>query len=133
MNARSAKCNCTHCGGAIEFDVDSAGQEVACPHCGKMTWVDLPDKFNFSPAHSKARARAALEAMESIKKSKRTEECDDCGERISYRAVVCPHCGSIPSLGRVGWYVFCIMGVIGLISSLFYFLIWGAEQAMGLR
>lgn len=31
------------CGGMIEFDAASAGQEATCPHCGKSTWVDLPE------------------------------------------------------------------------------------------
>jgi ribosomal protein S27E len=33
---------CTHCRGTIEFEIQSAGQEIACQHCGKT--FTLPTK-----------------------------------------------------------------------------------------
>ena len=36
-----AKCSCAHCGNHIEFPVEAAGEQVACPHCGQPTELDL--------------------------------------------------------------------------------------------
>ena len=36
-----AKCGCSHCGNHIEFPVEAAGTEVACPHCGQPTVLKL--------------------------------------------------------------------------------------------
>lgn len=52
-----AKCQCLHCGGTIEFDEDSAGQEAECPHCHVKTWIDLPGKTSYIPPHTKTTFR----------------------------------------------------------------------------
>jgi len=38
------KCPCTHCGIRIEFDADSVGCDIECPHCGKPTLLHIPDE-----------------------------------------------------------------------------------------
>jgi hypothetical protein len=40
--SEEAKCDCQHCGGHIAFPSEAAGQNVACPHCGKETAVGNP-------------------------------------------------------------------------------------------
>ena len=37
-----AKCNCQRCGEHIEFPMVMAGQNVACPHCGRETTLTIP-------------------------------------------------------------------------------------------
>ncbi len=36
------KCICTNCAGHLEFEEDSAGQKIKCPHCGFDTVLYLP-------------------------------------------------------------------------------------------
>src|SRR6516162_335963 len=36
------KCGCQHCGGHIEFPVETIGTLVPCPHCGQETELMLP-------------------------------------------------------------------------------------------
>ncbi len=36
------KCICTNCAGHLEFEEDSAGQKIKCPHCGFDTVLFLP-------------------------------------------------------------------------------------------
>jgi len=36
-----AKCSCQHCGGHIEYPIQGAGQNIACPHCGRQTLLPL--------------------------------------------------------------------------------------------
>ncbi len=42
MNTQLAKCSCHQCGGHLEFEVAYAGEDVACPHCGKQTRLYVP-------------------------------------------------------------------------------------------
>ncbi|HTA95296.1 MAG TPA: hypothetical protein VK769_04160 [Verrucomicrobiae bacterium] len=39
-----AKCECRHCGGHIQFEVENfqPGTVVECPHCGEKTALVLP-------------------------------------------------------------------------------------------
>jgi hypothetical protein len=36
------KCICTNCAGHLEFEQDSAGEKIKCPHCGFDTVLFLP-------------------------------------------------------------------------------------------
>ena len=36
------KCICTNCAGHLEFEEESAGQKIKCPHCGFNTVLFLP-------------------------------------------------------------------------------------------
>jgi Zn-dependent protease with chaperone function len=36
-----AKCSCAHCGNHIEFPIEAAGAQVACPHCSQPTELSL--------------------------------------------------------------------------------------------
>src|SRR5690349_3556293 len=36
-----AKCSCTHCANHIQFPIEIAGTQVACPHCGAPTELSL--------------------------------------------------------------------------------------------
>ncbi len=36
------KCICTNCAGHLEFEEESAGQKIKCPHCGFDTVLFLP-------------------------------------------------------------------------------------------
>ena len=36
------KCICTNCAGHLEFEEESAGQKIECPHCGFDTVLFLP-------------------------------------------------------------------------------------------
>ena len=36
------KCICTNCAGHLEFEEESAGQKIKCPHCGFDTVLYLP-------------------------------------------------------------------------------------------
>lgn len=53
-----SKTTCQHCEQHIEFDVEAAGQFVACPTCGKQTRLLLPNLAGIGkptpPAKSKA-------------------------------------------------------------------------------
>ena len=49
------KCDCSHCGGRIEFPVDLVGTAVDCPHCGKSTELMLP-----APPQESGIPRAAI-------------------------------------------------------------------------
>lgn len=107
------KCLCIHCGGAIEFDEDAAGQEFDCPHCGKKTWVDLPGKMSYLPPGS----RSPFRPQDLPRKvNPKLEPCGHCLAEISREAVFCPHCGQLPSLVRVAVY---IIGVSILMSFIF--------------
>lgn len=37
-----AKCSCQRCGEYIEFPLAMAGQDAACPHCGRETTLIVP-------------------------------------------------------------------------------------------
>jgi hypothetical protein len=37
-----AKCSCQRCGEHIEFPIMMAGQDIACPRCGRETTLTLP-------------------------------------------------------------------------------------------
>lgn len=119
MNPNTIKCQCLHCGGNIEFEEEAAGQEIPCPHCGKLTWIDLPGRMNYKRPHAfnpaDAKARAAGPEKPSFLK---LEDCLDCGKAISKNAVICPQCGTIPSLVRTGWKVTVISIVVALIFGL---------------
>lgn len=40
--SNEAKCNCQRCGESIAFPVEMAGQDTACPHCGRETTLLVP-------------------------------------------------------------------------------------------
>lgn len=42
MTTHTAKCRCLYCDGHIEFDTDSSGATVTCPHCGMDTTLYIP-------------------------------------------------------------------------------------------
>lgn len=99
-------CKCQHCDQAIEFDRSQVGNIVTCPGCGSETTLFMP------PEPRRPAPRAEPEPV--------LDECSDCRAAISRRAVFCPSCGAIPSLWRVGWYVFVVMGVLGIIGFVFW-------------
>lgn len=45
-----SKCSCQRCGEHIEFPLAMAGQDVACPHCGRETILMLPTVKKAMPA-----------------------------------------------------------------------------------
>jgi DNA-directed RNA polymerase subunit RPC12/RpoP len=47
--SEEAKCNCQRCGEHIEFSIVMAGQDVACPHCGRETTLILPTVRKAAP------------------------------------------------------------------------------------
>src|SRR5436190_12450790 len=49
-----AKCTCQRCGGHIEFPLSSAGETIACPHCGEE--MQLPS----SPVASRSNSHIWL-------------------------------------------------------------------------
>jgi hypothetical protein len=77
-----AKCQCQHCGGAIEFDaaefVESGrrgnqilGQFVPCPHCGKNTIVSIENK-SVSVAPPRPPASETIKAAAEIQSAKKS-------------------------------------------------------------
>ena len=40
--AKFLKCDCSSCGGHIEFPADGIGTTISCPHCGADTELTLP-------------------------------------------------------------------------------------------
>lgn len=47
--SEESKCDCQHCGEHIAFPSEAAGQDVACPHCGRETTLVLPQVRKFNP------------------------------------------------------------------------------------
>jgi Zn finger protein HypA/HybF involved in hydrogenase expression len=109
MSATLAKCKCQHCNQKIEFDSDSAGTTIPCPKCGLDTLLFVP------PVAPHPLLQTEIPAL---------TPCAECRQPISRRAVLCPTCGAVPSLFRVGWYVLCIMASMSLITALIGFVIW---------
>lgn len=103
------ECLCNHCSQPIQFRPAEAGSTVECPHCHMETTLFVPPK---APRPPEPPARPAPEPS--------LTKCSDCQTAISRRAVVCPACGAIPSLFRVGWYTFVVMGVISIIGVVFW-------------
>lgn len=105
----SAVCRCQHCDQKIKFNAANAGHTVACPNCGMETML-------FIPAVEKKQTynNPELSSLRSV------QACPDCLDPISRRAIICPNCGGVPSLWRVGWFAFCVLGVIGLIDLLIF-------------
>jgi hypothetical protein len=52
--AKFLKCDCTHCGGRIEFPADGIGTTVPCPHCGSETELTLATPEIASPVSSRS-------------------------------------------------------------------------------
>lgn len=50
----------------------------------------------------------------------RVVNCVDCQATISRKAMFCPSCGAVPNVWRVGWFVFLILGAIGIFTSIFW-------------
>jgi hypothetical protein len=50
-------------------------------------------------------------------------DCRCCGTAISKAAAICPACGNIPSLWRLGWYSFIVLGVIGIIDGVLFIIL----------
>lgn len=48
------KCDCTQCGGRIEFPADGIGSIVSCPHCGVDTELTLATPEMGSPISSRS-------------------------------------------------------------------------------
>jgi hypothetical protein len=46
------KCDCSHCGGHIEFPADGIGNTIPCPHCGADTELTLPAPDIALPGYS---------------------------------------------------------------------------------
>jgi hypothetical protein len=124
------KCPCLHCGGSIEFDADAAGQEFDCPHCQKKTWVDVPGKMNYLPPKARNQINPPMIPPSMVRRD-RLVECRDCLKPIGMNAVICPHCGTLPSLGRIGWYVFVITSITGFILMFFWVILIVAMSALG--
>ncbi len=40
--SRYVTCRCKNCGGGIEFPHEGSGQEIQCPHCGKIIFLQKP-------------------------------------------------------------------------------------------
>ena len=55
------KCNCTYCGGHIEFPADGVGATIACPHCGFKTVLQIPPSpSDAAPEEKKSGARTLI-------------------------------------------------------------------------
>lgn len=109
------KCKCQHCNQNIEFDSDNAGATIPCPNCGMETMLFVV------AASPRPAPRAALAPPKMA-------PCPDCAKSISKRAVVCPNCGMVPSLWRIGWYVLCISGAMSIITGIVYAVLWAIND-----
>jgi len=65
---------CQHCQQPIEFDDAQINQFVACPACAKQT-------------------RLLAVSTPASRREPELDPCPDCGEYISYSALLCPKCG----------------------------------------
>ena len=99
-------CACQNCKGGIDFDVEQANQFIECPLCHNQTRLLLPSKPKF---FEKSQA----------KPENRMTYCLDCGNEVSFRAPLCPHCGGFRSIpfGLV-FQVFCWVMVSAAVFSL---------------
>jgi len=116
-----AKCECQQCGQPVEFDpaqfertgetiYQLLGQSIDCPNCGKATQLYLP--------------RQPASALKVAAKESEMVPCEDCGEKISHRAILCPHCGRFCGVTfRLVFQVVCLVlasfSLIELIAVLF--------------
>lgn len=110
-----------YCQGPIEFDLsdferlgetatERLGQKVACPHCGKETILSV---LKQQPAPAAAPGSVLPASLRN---------CEDCGDRISRRALMCPGCGCATGVRfRFVWDVMCH---IALATLIFAFIGW---------
>jgi len=102
------KCACQSCGVNIEFDAESAGQNVACPSCDNRTRLVIP---NAKPA-------PVMSSVPAL------GPCPDCGHPTSTRALMCPNCGCAKGVRfRFVWDVMCNIALFGLIWTAIVFVI----------
>lgn len=125
-NSFPVKCRCQHCSTALEFAANQAGQTIACPNCGTDTTLYVPPTPAEKPVE---RQHVALTPENLYGLKARLRACRDCGSEISKRAVICPNCGMVPDLGRIGWYVFVVLGVVALIDLIIWVAVNGVLEA----
>ncbi|MGO9703821.1 MAG: hypothetical protein ACLPYZ_01225 [Limisphaerales bacterium] len=109
------KSTCQNCCGDLEFDVESTGQEIECPHCHQTTLLRAP--FHAAPPKSASNPPVS-----------RMIACPDCAHAISRDAWFCFECGRFHgNLRQIVWSVLgwaalfaAVCAIIGyLISAMF--------------
>lgn len=80
--------SCDHCKRYIDFPQSMCGERIACPACGKQTFLPYGAQINADAYHKTV--------------------CNNCGIHVEYPAasegqtVNCPQCGKFVSLRRIG-------------------------------